>query len=101
MNEQSRAQWERFKRYYRHYPTLGLSLDVSRMDFEEVFLEQMEPAMQRAFAEMDELERGAIANADEGRMVGHYWLRNPRLAPVIDITREIGETKETIKAFAK
>ena len=27
------------------------------------------------------LEKGAIANADEKRMVGHYWLRAPELAP--------------------
>ncbi len=28
-----------------------------------------------------EIEAGAIANVSEGRMVGHYWLRNPSLAP--------------------
>ena len=41
----------------------------------------MEPAIQRAYAAMDALEGGAIANPDEGRMVGHYWLRAPRKAP--------------------
>ena len=30
---------------------------------------------------MLELEHGAIANPTEGRQVGHYWLRNPGLAP--------------------
>ncbi|KAF0918446.1 hypothetical protein E2562_024231 [Oryza meyeriana var. granulata] len=34
-----------------------------------------------AFAAMGELEKGAITNPDEGRMVGHYWLRDPGLAP--------------------
>lgn len=34
-----------------------------------------------AFQAMNELEAGAVANADEGRQVGHYWLRDPRLAP--------------------
>ena len=33
--------------------------------------------MQRAFQTMDELVNGAIANPDEQRMVGHYWLRPP------------------------
>ena len=56
--------------------------------------------MQEALAEMDALEAGAIANADEQRMVGHYWLRNPGLAPEAKITAEIKETLEAIKAFA-
>ena len=56
--------------------------------------------MQEALAEMDALEAGAIANADEQRMVGHYWLRNPGLAPEAKITAEIEETLEAIKAFA-
>ncbi len=30
---------------------------------------------------MLEIEAGAIANPDEGRQVGHYWLRAPDLAP--------------------
>ena len=34
-----------------------------------------------ALADLAALEAGAIANPDEGRMVGHYWLRNPALAP--------------------
>ena len=34
---------------------------------------------------MDALEKGAIANPDENRMVGHYWLRDPELAPTPEI----------------
>ena len=30
---------------------------------------------------MEALEAGEIANQDEGRQVGHYWLRSPELAP--------------------
>lgn len=37
--------------------------------------------MAAALAAMARLEAGAIANPDEGRMVGHYWLRAPDLAP--------------------
>ena len=33
---------------------------------------------------MKALEAGAIANPDEQRMVGHYWLRAPALAPDAD-----------------
>ena len=49
---------------------------------------------------MDDLEKGAIANPDEQRMVGHYWLRNPQLAPHSEITREIQRVYEEIKSFA-
>ena len=44
---------------------------------DEAFFAAMEPRIQKAFADMDALEKGAIANPDEKRMVGHYWLRNP------------------------
>lgn len=69
--------WERFQRYYFRFPQIGLSMDLSRMNFAEDFFESMSPKMQSAFAAMAALERGAIANPDENRMVGHYWLRNP------------------------
>lgn len=34
-----------------------------------------------AFAAMERLEAGSVANKDEGRQVGHYWLRDPARAP--------------------
>jgi glucose-6-phosphate isomerase len=49
---------------------------------------------------MDELEAGAIANPDENRMVGHYWLRNPSLAPTAELRDEIDTTRESIRKFA-
>lgn len=100
MNELLAAKWERFKKLYLHCEELGLSLDVSRMDFDETFLESMEPAIQRAFGEMRDLERGAIANKDENRMVGHYWLRNAHLAPTEEIRKAILTTIEKIRKFA-
>jgi glucose-6-phosphate isomerase len=69
--------WDRFKQHHLPFPSLGLALDISRVPFPEGFLTSMEAPMQRAFAEMQALEAGAIANPDEGRMVGHYWLRSP------------------------
>jgi glucose-6-phosphate isomerase len=80
--------------------SLDLTLDISRMHFDEGFLASMEPAVQRAFTEMDALEKGAIANPDEKRMVGHYWLRAPQLAPAKEIAQEITGTVESIKKFA-
>ncbi|MBV8818181.1 MAG: glucose-6-phosphate isomerase, partial [Acidobacteriaceae bacterium] len=81
--------WNRYQRYLCCVDSLGLTLDISRMHFDESFLSEMEPAMQAAYQAMDQLEKGAIANPDEKRMVGHYWLRAPKLAPAPEITAEI------------
>jgi glucose-6-phosphate isomerase len=92
--------WTRFTEFCYHYPTLGLTLDLSRMPFPEGFLESMEPKFRQAFADMDALENGAIANPDENRMVGHYWLRAPQLAPSPEIASAITSTLAAIKQFA-
>ncbi len=91
--------WERYQKYYSEYPSLGLSLDLSRVNFEDSLFDSMREPMAKAFAFMAELEKGAIANPDEKRMVGHYWLRNPALAPKPEIRREIEETLAAIKSF--
>ena len=46
-----------------------------------------------------ELERGAIANPDENRMVGHYWLRASKLAPTAELTKAIDDSLAQIRAF--
>src|SRR5262249_20885840 len=92
--------WKRYQEYACHVPTLGLTLDVSRMRFDDSFLDRMAAPMQQAFDSMDALERGAIANPDEKRMVGHYWLRAPGLSPSPDIAAEINHTMAEIKKFA-
>ena len=94
------ALWKRHRQYLGRIPAIELTLDVSRMRFDDGFLERMAPAMQSAFAAMDALERGAIANPDEKRMVGHYWLRAPDRAPKPEITAEIQATIAGIKKFA-
>src|SRR4051794_30739165 len=92
--------WQRYQKYLVTAPSLNLSLDVSRMHFDEGFLQQMEPKMQQAFKAMDELEKGAIANPDENRMVGHYWLRAADMAPTKEISKEITDTLADIKQLA-
>ena len=91
--------WSRFKTHYFHNADLDVSLDISRLPFPDDFFSSMEPAMQRAFDAMTRLEAGAIANPDEKRMVGHYWLRAPQLAPTPEITGEITTTLAAIKTF--
>ncbi len=95
----NKALWERYKRGLMHAPSLGLMVDISRMNFAGDYFDSMEPGMQAAFTAMDSLEAGAIANSDENRMVGHYWLRAPERAPSPEITREIRDTLQAIKDF--
>ena len=76
--------WQRYQRYLSRIPALGLTLDISRMGFADGSLEGLDLPIVAAFREMDALEKGAIANLDENRMVGHYWLRAPDLAPTPD-----------------
>lgn len=92
--------WERFKHGYLYINELGFGIDISRVDFNPSFLDQMEPKIQAAYAAMQELEAGAIANPDENRMVGHYWLRKPELAPDKQLTEEIEGCIRRIKRFA-
>jgi glucose-6-phosphate isomerase len=95
----SKTLWERYKRYFLECSSIGMTLDISRMNFPDDFLQRMEPAVQKAFAAMDALEAGAISNPDEGRMVGHYWLRAPERAPSPEIRGEIENTLQAIKDF--
>jgi glucose-6-phosphate isomerase len=96
----SRALWDRYKTWLYDDPATGFRLDVSRMDLRDDQPEIMEAAFARAFSSMEALEKGAIANPDENRMVGHYWLRAPELAPHPDITGAIRQTLTRILAFA-
>lgn len=93
--------WKRYQQYWLHDERTGISLDVSRMRFGDDFFARMEPAAQKAFAAMQELEKGAIANPDEKRLVGHYWLRDAALAPTDEIRSEITRDLADIKAFAE
>ncbi|WPB76384.1 glucose-6-phosphate isomerase [Archangium violaceum] len=95
-----RQLWERYKKYLCGVESVGLTLDVSRMNFPEDFLERMRGPMEKAFDAMAALEKGAIANPDEKRMVGHYWLRAPELAPEPGLTKEIRDTVAAVRAFS-
>jgi glucose-6-phosphate isomerase len=92
--------WQRYQEHLCLVPSLDLSVDISRMRFSDGCFEQMEPAMQRAFQAMEELERGAIANPDEKRRVGHYWLRAPQLAPTPELSTEIRNALAAVETLA-
>ena len=93
--------WQRYCQSLVADHDLGFSLDVSRVRFADSDLAPLLPRMEKALDAMQALEAGAIANADENRMVGHYWLRAPELAPSPEITAEIEATRADIAKFAE
>ena len=95
------ALWKRYQDWLYYHEGLGLYLDVSRMSFDDAFVEQLTPRFEQAFKAMDGLEGGGRSrNPDENRMVGHYWLRNPEIAPSEEIKQSITGTLSAIKDFA-
>lgn len=92
--------WNRFKTHLNVNESVGVTVDISRMNFPDSFFADMEAPIQKAFAHMRALEGGAIANPDEHRMVGHYWLRDSTLAPDPKIREAIDETLAAVKKFA-
>ena len=93
--------WARYQRELYTDEALGLTLDLSRMEIDPAWRASMAPALTRAFDAMEALEGGAIANPDEGRMVGHYWLRDPARAPTPEMRAEIERTVDAVEAFAR
>ncbi len=82
------------------YPEMGISLDFSKLPLTPEFLGEMAPLIERAYKDIAALEGGAIANPDENRMVGHYWLRNSAIAPTADLKARIDAALADLKAFA-
>lgn len=95
------ALWQRYQDWLYYHEGLEFYLDVSRMRFDDALVETMQPKFEKAFQDMDALEKGAIANPDEERMVGHYWLRDAELAPTPELQQEIKDTLEQISAFTQ
>ncbi|MCG3127734.1 MAG: Glucose-6-phosphate isomerase [Phycisphaerae bacterium] len=96
----SSAAWEHFRRQRCVVKPLELTLDYSRAELTDGWIQQMEGPLGAALRAMDALEAGAIANPDENRMVGHYWLRAPHRAPTRRIAADIETTLARIRAFA-
>ncbi len=92
--------WKRYRDLLYVGPELGLRLDLSRMDLPDDYLASMAMRMEDAFDAMEALEKGSIANPDEERMVGHYWLRAPDMAPTETIASEVRSTLDSIEKFA-
>lgn len=93
--------WQSYNQSLVRYPQHGFSLDLSLMELKPSDLAALQPKINQAFADMQTVESGAIANPDEGRMVGHYWLRNADLAPTEALKRAIIEPIAALKHFAE
>ena len=93
--------WLRFQALLWHDSSLGIWLDPSRMALNEDDLQSLEPRFASAFTAMEALEKGAVANRDEERQVGHYWLREPERAPTPDLQQLIRREVDAIEIFAR
>ena len=91
--------WQSYQTKLLRLREPAVSLDYSRMGIPEDFLTTMRPFTERAILDMEALENGKIANPDEKRMVGHYWLRNADLAPP-DLQSTIREDIDSVTRFA-
>lgn len=81
-------------------PDLEATLDVSRVRPGRSADSPLAAALARALTTMAALEGGARANGDEDRMVGHYWLRAPGLAPTADIGAAIRQAQTGVRDLA-
>ncbi len=97
----AQVQWQRFCDLIWYHDDLGIWLDVSRMHVNTSHLEALQPGFEKAFAAMQDLESGSVANADEQRQVGHYWLRAPQLAPSEPVREHISQEVDRIEKFGK
>ena len=85
-----------FSSQFIRYSDTGFSLDCPVIEGDAEF----EQVKERVLKDMLDLERGAIVNPDEDRRVGHFWLRNPDLAPDEDTRTYIQESIEKVKNFS-
>ena len=93
--------WMRFQRYMLQFDKINLALDISKVDFENEDFELLRERAIDALKLMQQLEKGEIANPDENRMVGHYWLRNSDLAPSKELKTAIDGTLDQINQFVQ
>ena len=66
MNYSKAQLWERFQQWYTEFPSIGLAIDLSRMNFRDDYFPGMEPSIQKAFEAMEALEKGATVRSRDG-----------------------------------
>jgi len=96
-------QPDRFTRYLQLRSVLDdpfVELDLGHSALTDDDLRSLQAPLHEALQAMQRLETGALANADEQRMVGHFWLRAPGLAPEPSIEEAILCTLAQVEVFA-
>ncbi len=93
------SNWQTFQKSVLRYPELGFALDCSLMDAPGEWPETLREGIGRAFRDLVAIEAGEVMNPDEGRAVGHYWLRRPELAPAAEASW-ILSVREAVSSFA-
>lgn len=94
------SNWDTYQRSVIRYPEIGFTLDTSRMNAPAEWSGDLRERIERAFRDRAAIEAGEVMNPDEGRTVGHYWLRRPELAPEAE-GRWIREVREKVAAFSR
>lgn len=92
-----------FSRYLRFRSTLEdpfVELDLSHAELVEADVEAMRPGLAAALTAMRALEGGSVANVDEQRQVGHFWLRAPGIAPDAETGDAIRAAIDAVESFA-
>lgn len=83
---------------FLQHPLVPWTFDASSMALNESEVDALQ--WREVFDDLKTLESGGIANPDEGRAVGHFWLRSPKLAPSPEITEKITNTIANVRVFA-
>ncbi len=94
------SSWSHFQNTFLRFANPELSLDYSLVSLPEGFFAAHAAAAQQALKDMAALESGSVANPDEKRMVGHYWLRTPEISPTAEIRQQIESDLAEAKSFA-
>ncbi len=89
---------EKWKNNLFYSPKTELMMDWDGMDLDSAYMDSMREKIEKALRYMERVDAGDIINVDEGRMVGHYWLRNPDIAPAAE-AKEIRDCLSKIKSF--
>ncbi len=93
--------WDKYCNYLWFDKQVNIWLDISKINFTLDQISSLENKFKNVFSALKELEAGAISNIDEKRQVGHYWLRNPSVAPNNLIKDEINNEIRDISEFGE
>ena len=93
--------WDKYCNYLWFDKQINIWLDISKINFTFDQISTLEDKFINVFSSIKDLEAGAISNIDEKRQVGHYWLRNPSVAPNNQIKEEINYDIKDISEFGE